>query len=272
MKEDGEEQHEQIITQSAGEQAHAASKNGRVAIISDIHSNLQALEAVLADCHTRGVESFCCLGDIVGYAAHPAECLERVRALGGPVVIGNHDYYVAQGRVDDDISGVAMAGVQFSQSKLGKAQKKWLAANPQVHREEGFTLVHASLDRPLKWDYIFDSDDAGATMRLQETAVCFFGHTHLPSLFVGKRGSGANYQVEAEGVFKFRREGWYLINPGSVGQPRGSGDPRAQYAILDEDACSVEFVRVEYDTCAAAKAIIEAGLPTYLADRLMEGV
>lgn len=272
MKEDGEEPGEQRITQAAAEHVHAGEKDRRVAIISDIHSNLHALEAVLADCHSRGVERFCCLGDIVGYAAQPAECLERVRSLGGPVVIGNHDFYVARGRVDDDISDVARAGVLYSQARLNGEQKKWLAARPQVHEEECFTLVHASLDRPSKWDYIFDTGDAGATLRMQKTPVCFFGHTHMPSLFIGRRGSASNTRSAAEGIFKFRADGRCLVNPGSVGQPRGNADPAAQYAILDQDACSVEFVRVKYDTCAAAKLIIEAGLPPYLADRLMVGV
>ena len=188
------------------------------------------------------------------------------------MVIGNHDFYVAHDRVDDDISDMAMAGIRYSRGCLSAGQKHWLASLPAVHREEAFTLVHASLDDPLTWEYIFGTGDARATLSLQQTPVCFFGHTHLPSLFVARRGTGGNHHLAAEGTFKIGRTGRCLVNPGSVGQPRGNGDPRAQYAIFDPDAFAVEFIRVDYDLVGAARRIIEAGLPPYLADRLMDGV
>ncbi|MEA3212230.1 MAG: hypothetical protein QOE70_5287 [Chthoniobacter sp.] len=240
-----------------------------VAILSDIHSNLHALRAVLAECERRKIPRFCCLGDIVGYGAHPAECLKLVRSLKCPTVIGNHDFYAACGKWGDDLSDLAQAGVEYSIRKLTRAARQWLGDLPEVFTADTFTLVHASLHDPLSWEYIVSSEQARPSLLLQETPLCFYGHTHRPKLFVG---GGSPPEMLAEGKFQFRRDGRYLINPGSVGQPRGEGDPRAQFVIFNPAELAVQFVKVEYDVQGAASAILAAGLPPYLADRLLAGV
>ena len=242
---------------------------GGIAILSDIHSNRHALEAVLTECERRKITRFVCLGDIVGYGAHPAECLKLVRTLKCPTVIGNHDYYVAAGKWSDDLSEPAQAGVEYSIRNLNIAARRWLKNLPEIFTTETFTLVHASLQNPLAWEYILSSQAARPTLLLQETPLCFYGHTHRPKLFIG---GGPQPEMVADGVFQFDRNGRYLINPGSVGQPRGDGDPRARMAIFNPAELTVEFVKVEYDTLGAAKAILDAGLPPYLAERLIAGV
>lgn len=244
--------------------------SAKIAVLSDIHSNLHALEAVIAECKRRKINRFVCLGDIVGYGARPAECLKLIRSLKCPTVIGNHDFYVAHEGTCGDLNEYAQAGVEYSISHLSTAAKKWLGDLPEIIIADTVTLVHASLPEPLDWDYIFDGEDARQTMLAQTTPLCFYGHTHVPKLFVQ---SGAP-TPEALGGSKFRlsREGRYLINPGSVGQPRGGGDPRARFAVFHPAEMTVEFVQVEYDVEGAAEAIREAGLPEFLAERLVMGV
>lgn len=126
-----------------------------LAVLSDIHSNLQALEAVLAECRSRGVTEYCCLGDIVGYGANPVECLQRIRALQCPVVQGNHDYYAGLGRLDDDVSPLARVGVEYSVSQLSPQDRGWLLSLPAVMRlSDVVTVVHSSLHEPDEWHYV----------------------------------------------------------------------------------------------------------------------
>ncbi len=242
--------------------------SAEIAVLSDIHSNLQALQAVMAECRRRKINRFFCLGDIVGYGANPMECLKLIRSLKCPTVIGNHDYYVATGEVDYDVSTLARIGLQHSNEELPKSAKKWLSELPEVVITEGVTLVHASLAEPKEWHYILDFDEAIACMAELTTPICFFGHTHLQKIYV-KDGLPRPKAI-AENKYQFDRDGFCLVNPGSVGQPRGE-DPRAHFGILHPDNLTVEFVKIEYDTKGAAAAIMEAGLPTFLAERLLIG-
>lgn len=244
--------------------------SAEIAVLSDIHSNLHALEAVLAECKRRKINRFVCLGDIVGYGARPAECLKLIRSLKCPTVIGNHDFYVAHEETCGDLNEYAQAGVEYSISHVNAAAKKWLRDLPEVIIADTVTLVHSSLPEPLDWEYIFDSGDARQTMLAQSTPICFYGHTHVPKLFV--QSGAPTPEIAGEVKFRLSREGRYLINPGSVGQPRGEGDPRARFAVFHPGEMTVEFVKVEYDVEAAAEAIREAGLPEFLAERLMAGV
>lgn len=246
----------------------SAAASAEIAILSDIHSNLHALQAVLAECARRGISRFFCLGDIVGYGAFPTECLKQIRALKCPVVIGNHDFYAAGGDDHNGLSEGARLGIEYSKRKLTTAAKKWLRELPQVVNGESFTLVHSSLDQPLEWNYIFDPTEARPSLMLQERPVCFYGHTHVPKLFSG----GAPSPVPlGNGKFQLQRDGYALVNCGSVGQPRNE-NPLAQFGIFNPGEFTIELASVEYDVEAAVGAILKAGLPDYLAERLLVGM
>ncbi len=247
----------------------AARKSVEIAILSDIHSNLQALEAVLAECQVRGINRFFCLGDIVGYGANPLECLKRIRSLRCPTVIGNHDYYVATGELDANLNPVAFAGIRHSMKSLKAAERRWLRARPIVVVKPTFTLVHASLCEPLEWEYVSDRPQARRSLLEQTTPLCFCGHTHVPRLFLWEQAPPPEQVGESK--FRFSRESRALLNPGSVGQPRNE-DPRAQFAIFNPEEFTVELVAIDYDIAGAAQAILDAGLPEYLAERLSYGV
>jgi predicted phosphodiesterase len=240
-----------------------------LAILSDIHSNVHALDAVLAECRRRGVTDYCCLGDVVGYGAYPAECVQRIRDLACPVVQGNHDAYVASGRLDSDVSPLAKAGVEYSISKLSKADREWLGALPYVYRwKENVTLVHSSLNEPEEWHYVRICRMAEDSFEYQKTPLCFFGHTHVSQIF-RRHGSSRPEPSEQNSVTLVNGD-LYLVNPGSVGQPR-NGMSHAQFAVYDPEKKKVELAHTAYDVEAAARGIREAGLPVLLGERLREG-
>jgi predicted phosphodiesterase len=242
--------------------------SAEIAVLSDIHSNLQALDAVLAECERRKINRFYCLGDIVGYGANPSECVKRIRALHCETVIGNHDQYVASGNIEQDVNSLARRGLEYSAEKLPANEKKWLLALPEVILAEPATLVHASLNEPLNWHYILDVEEARASLLRQTTPICFYGHTHLTRIYVMPDSPKPKPLTETK--FQFPRDGLCLVNPGSVGQPRGA-DPRAHFAVFHPADLTVEFLKVEYDAERAALAILAAGLPSLLAERLLHG-
>jgi predicted phosphodiesterase len=259
--------------QSSGqsEQAHAAAgtSQGPIAVLSDIHSNLHALEAVFTECALRDICRFFCLGDIVGYGAFPSECLHAIRSLKCPTILGNHDESVAQGKPAYELNYMARAGIEYSVQCLGKTGRDWLSELTPVIVDGAATLVHASLAEPLEWDYVTTEQEAKRSFARQETPICFYGHTHLPKLYSLRGRPGAKPCGEHKA--KLDPTGQYLINPGSVGQPRG-GDPRAQFVVFDPSELTIEFVCIEYDVGAASQAIISAGLPKMLAERLYLGL
>jgi predicted phosphodiesterase len=242
----------------------------QIAVLGDIHSNLGALQAVLKVCKRRKITRFICLGDIVGYAAHPAECLELVRSLNCVTVLGNHDACVVAGEPHEAMNPLAAAGIRYSIEHLGADAREWLAGRPMVVKHEpNETIVHASLSEPGEWHYITDGREARGSFAVQTTPLCFFGHTHKPSLF----SVASRPQPESLGKLKFRfsPEGRCMVNPGAVGQPR-AGDPRAHFLIYDPDALTVELQRVKYDIEAEVRSINAAGLPAVLGQRLRVGV
>lgn len=247
----------------------------RIAIISDIHANLEALQAVLADIEAERCTSIVCLGDVVGYNANPAECLEIVRGLACPIVKGNHDEEVVS-PTTLQMNPVAKAAMDWTRSQLTEEQKDWLRRLQLMRLVQPFTIVHSTLDQPKLWHYIVNAGDATSNFSRQFTDICFHGHTHVPKVFYldGNRAV-LDEEIQAQlntGNAEFHpvpgRK--YFINSGSVGQPR-DGDWRACYAIFDTDEGTVSFRRVEYDLQLAQKKIIEAGLPEYLAERLGRG-
>jgi predicted phosphodiesterase len=238
----------------------------KYAILGDIHSNLEALQAVLKDAENNLVTHFICIGDIVGYGADPKACLDVIRSLNAPTVKGNHDEYSA---VDSQLVGfnpVAAESLMHSRRQLTPEDKEWLRGLRYVRHVESFTIVHATLDMPHRWGYVFDRLAAAASMTYQTTQVCFFGHTHVPLAFIKEGGvRGGLYQnIQLELGRK------YFVNVGSVGQPR-DGDPRAAYVIFDLIENKISLQRVEYDYTITQKKILDADLPPRLAERIALG-
>ncbi len=238
----------------------------RYAVIADIHANLEALEVVLADTKEQKCTHYCCVGDVVGYNANPKECLDIVRSMGMPVVKGNHDEYCSS---EEDLEGFnphAAEAVNWTRKQLSKEDRQWLRDLKYVRLVASFSMVHATLDGPQRWGYVFDKLAAAASFTYQNTAVCFFGHTHVPVAFV------RDSMVKGGTYSKFRVEPGkkYFVNVGAVGQPR-DGNPKAGYVVFDLNDSTIELRRLEYDIPKAQKKIMEAGLPQRLADRLALG-
>jgi predicted phosphodiesterase len=238
----------------------------RLAIFSDIHSNLEALEAVLADAREKGCTQFVCLGDVVGYNANPLECVERVRAMDCPIVKGNHDEQASLMESSRDFNELAEHAIEWTRNNLTEEDKEWLRDLRLQRQVRDFTIVHATLDTPAQWGYVFNTLDAAASFTYQHTAVCFFGHTHVPMVFIRDEGI-KRVRIEQLRIDMTKK---YFINTGSVGQPRDA-DWRAAYCIYHLDKNVVEQRRVKYDLAAAQKKIVKAGLPRLLAERLAIG-
>jgi predicted phosphodiesterase len=238
----------------------------RYAIISDIHANLEAFEAVLADAEENKCTHFVCLGDVVGYNANPHECAERIREMDCPIVKGNHDEQASLGESSRDFNELAEAAIQWTRDNLTDEDKNWLRDLKLQRQVRDFTIVHSTLDTPGQWGYVFNNLDAATSFTYQHTTVCFFGHTHVPMAFIKDEG------VQRQQIDKLRIDPGkkYFINVGSVGQPR-DGDWHAAYCIYHVESNVVEQRRLKYDLATAQKKIIDAGLPHMLADRLAVG-
>lgn len=246
----------------------------RYAVISDIHANIEALEAVLADARAQGVDDVVCLGDIVGYNAAPAECIRRIRDLGCRVVKGNHDHYCSDPYVNlDDFQPNAASVIEWTRRNISEDDTRWLHGLPLTAVVSGFTLVHANLDTPGHFRYTFNDDDAAANFATQATKVCFHGHTHVPCIFLRDNATLRIAKLAPTDGILERGKGLYFINVGSVGQPR-DGIPKACYAIFSMEGLtrlSIQFRRVDYDIEAAVRRIELAGLPERLITRLYTG-
>jgi diadenosine tetraphosphatase ApaH/serine/threonine PP2A family protein phosphatase len=238
----------------------------RIAILSDIHANLEATEAVLADAEKNGCTDYVCLGDVVGYNANPGECIAAVQKLKCPVVKGNHDEQAALTESSRGFNALAEAAINWTRAQLSNDEKEWLRQLPLTQRVGDFTIVHSSLDEPEHWDYVFNGLDAVKSFSQQETVVCFFGHTHVAGAFVRDERI-THVKVENLPIESGKH---YFINVGSVGQPRDR-NWRAAYCIYHTDRNVVEQRRIPYDLATAQTKIIRAGLPRLLAERLELG-
>ncbi|MFN2509149.1 MAG: metallophosphoesterase, partial [Chthoniobacterales bacterium] len=198
----------------------------RFAIFSDLHANLEATEAILHDAHEKDCANFVCLGDLVGYNANPHECVELVRQMNCPVVKGNHDEQACLGESSRDFNELAEQAIDWTRAHLTEADKEWLGGLRLTCQVRDFTIVHATLDTPGEWGYVFNNLDAVASFTYQHTTVCFFGHTHVAGAFV--RNDGVKRVKMEQLMIEPGKK--YFVNTGSVGQPR-DGDPRAAYCI-----------------------------------------
>jgi predicted phosphodiesterase len=258
----------------------ADPKPGRIAVFSDIHSNLEALRSVFEDAEKQGVTRFLCAGDIVGYGADPAACLDLIREKNCPVVQGNHDLYMDPAARLGEFNSDAKNAIVWTRENLSEADKRWLLDLPikvdftetLESRQVEVGMVHSSLYEPEEWHYLISLEKASKSLHVQTQDVVFFGHTHVPSLFSMNPENG---EIEScfpmeEGV-NFLKEGWrHLITAGSIGQPR-DGNPRAAYAIYDPEASTIELRRVSYRISATQKKIKAAGLPERNSERLTVG-
>jgi len=238
----------------------------RIAVLSDIHSNLAALSAVREDLPT--VDEIWVLGDIVGYGPQPNEVIRALQQLGARSVLGNHDG-AAIGTVDpDDFNPDAKTAVQWTAGQLDPNARTYLATLPEVRVSGDLTAVHGSPREPI-WEYITSPSVAAANLGSFQTWLCLFGHTHVPAIFRASDGHVEAIAARAGDPVRLdaRRA---LINPGSVGQPR-DGIPESAYAILDDREATVEFRRVGYDVGQTQRLMQAAELPPRLAERLAWG-
>ena len=245
----------------------------RVAVISDIHSNLPALEAVLEEVRRESPDEIWCLGDIVGYGADPDACTAVVGETVSRCLAGNHDLVV---RGDIDIGYFAMsagAAARWTVKVINEQTREYLRPLAPLGESEGISLYHASPRDPV-WEYVLSVRQAADCLKAQRQRVALIGHSHVACYFSRPNGDAPIEETIGElappdTTLALAEDRW-LVNPGSVGQPR-DGDPRAAWLTLDTDAWTVTFHRVEYPVEAAAKAIVDAGLPRQLADRLFAG-
>ena len=231
-----------------------------LAILSDVHANLAALETALRLAEARGAETVYCLGDVVGYGPDPGPCIDRLRAHGAACVLGNHDEAVAFDRGTGALPPDARRVVAAHQALLTDDQHAWLRALPLALEAHGAVFVHASPDDPAAWHRL----DTFPALRAQFAAfappICFVGHSHRPAVV-----------SETLGVFAVRPGHRFLVDVGSVGQPRDH-DARLAFVLFDTEAFTCEIVRAHYDVAATAQRIVDAGLPPALAERLRRGV
>jgi len=228
----------------------------KYAVLGDIHSNLEALRAVLEDATRECCTHYACVGDVVGYNGNPRECIALVRDLNMPCVKGNHDEYCSNNQTLEGLNARASLAIEWTRQQLADEEKQWLRDLRYVRLVAGFSLVHATLDAPQRWGYVFENLGAAASFTYQNTSVCFFGHTHLPMVFVREN------VVRGDQYSKFRVERGpkYFVNVGSVGEPRDGG-LFATYAIYDLAETTIELRRVSYDMAATEAKARAAGLP-----------
>jgi diadenosine tetraphosphatase ApaH/serine/threonine PP2A family protein phosphatase len=237
-------------------------------LFSDIHSNLEALQAVLESADKQGVDSMYCLGDFVGYGANPTEVVHTVAAVPGcKAVLGNHDAAVIDSSERVFFNPVARAGIIYSQENLDEQGQSYLKGLPLAIDATDFYVVHASPSDPGSWIYILEPLEAADAFHVMKHPVAFIGHTHFPAVHTD---TGAVTPLRPGERIKVTPENKLIVNVGSVGQPR-DGDCRAAYVIYDDQSQTIEIFRVDYDIDAAARKILDAGLPPMLADRIRRG-
>lgn len=238
----------------------------RVLLLSDIHANLPALEAVLGA--AGAVDALWCLGDVVGYGPHPNECVELLRARGHVGTAGNHDW-AALGKLDlAEFNPAAREAARWTAAQLKPFAREYLLKRPLMLEEDGYTLAHGSPRDPIR-EYLLSTSAARACFPLFGTPACFIGHSHVPLLFWDRAGEVGGRRL-AEEKLVLEELGRVIYNPGSVGQPR-DGDPRASFALLDTERGEIELRRLAYDLQRTQEDIRAAGLPPVLADRLALG-
>jgi predicted phosphodiesterase len=245
----------------------------RIIVVSDIHANLVALEAVLSHAAAGGsIDAVWCLGDSVGYGPQPSECIRRLQEMDAIWVAGNHERAATGAIGVEDFNSDAAAAALWTMDRLSEKETARLDALPEVSRVDGCTLVHGTLRWPI-WEYLVSRETALGHLAMQETSVGFVGHTHVPAAAVQSEGREDDcelYRLGEGAVVEVPLAGKLVLNPGSVGQPR-DGDPRASYAVYEPDERRIALQRVEYEINATQRLMMDAGLPRWLIERLSSG-
>jgi len=240
----------------------------RYAIISDIHGNLEALQAILASIKKSSIDSIICLGDVVGYGANPNECVETISTRADLVLAGNHDY-AGLGKLSiENFNQYAREAIEWTARQLNPSSVDFLENLPLIKVVEDFTVVHATPQAPDTWSYIGSIYDAQENFKHFSNNVCLVGHSHIPIVIT--QDDHYNCRVLKEKKISLEKGLRYIFNVGSVGQPRDR-NPAAAYAIIDTESHEYMLVRNDYDIQKAMKKIKKANLPAFLADRLLEG-
>lgn len=241
----------------------------RYAILSDVHANLEALEVVLADISARRPDAVLCLGDFVGYGPDPVACVERLRSQLVGAVVGNHDLAALEQLDISTFNALAQAAILWTREQLTDPVRRYLGGLPQKMTPDGFLAVHGSLRDPVE-EYIFDPLTARATFDAAAFHFCVVGHTHVPAVYVQAGEAVTGEPLLADQLLHLQPDRRYIINVGSVGQPR-DGDPRAGYVWLDTEELSATLIRLEYPIPQTQAKMTAAGLPSMLAERLSYG-
>jgi len=245
----------------------------KLAVLTDLHANREAVQAVVDHAQSRGVDGFVFVGDYVGYGADPAWTVDLVREqvrAGAPAVMGNHDSAVVQG-ASPTMRPDARRVVEWTRAQLDAAQLDFLASLPLTQERGELLFVHANAWYPAGWDYLVGRAEAARSMAATRLRITFCGHMHEPRLYhLSSTGKTADFEpVPGEPIPLLASRRW-LVVPGSVGQPR-DGDPAACYAVYDEARTELTYWRVPYDVAGAGTKILAAGLPSALAARLVDG-
>ena len=236
----------------------------KIGLISDIHSNLEALSAVISRLEKMNVDRVICLGDIVGYGANPVECIKLVREKCDVVLAGNHDFAVAGNLSISWFNQDALDSVIWTKKNIDDNMSNYLSSLPLTYVKEDVVYVHATPHKPEKWSYIVSMEDALYEFRYFRGSLAFVGHSHIAGIYCHD-GSTHKNEINLE------RSKRYIINIGSIGQPR-DGNPDAAFAVYDDDHKRVNIEREPYDIDSAAQKIYDASLPEYLASRLSKGI
>jgi len=239
----------------------------RYAIISDIHGNIQALESVLGVINNLEVDRVICLGDVVGYGAKPVECISLIRETCDTVLLGNHDAAAIEKCSVDYFNPAARSAIEWTRKVLSGKDVEYLDSLPYLYKGEAFTATHATYSNPENWGYIFSAYEADIEFNVFEMPLLFYGHTHYPVVF-----SLGSENVDSQYVSGLSLDGElrYLINVGSVGQPR-DGNPDACFLTYDQEEVKIEYHRVPYDIEGSQRDIMKTGIPRELALRLSIG-
>jgi len=236
----------------------------RIAIISDIHSNRQALDAAIQELSSRDVDTFWSTGDFVNYGADPAYVMDWITENVEVAVLGNHDAVIVERESPAYFNSYARDTIPYTRDQLSASHIEFIKSLILTTSARNLRLVHAAPDQPKNWEYVMSPGQARRLFSSFAEPICFFGHTHVQGIFDDDGNWIRDEKVQLESGKR------YLVNPGSVGQPRDR-DSRWGAAIYDEESHSVELIRGEYDIDGAAERIYNSGLPQFLGDRLFQG-
>lgn len=240
----------------------------RYGIFSDIHSNLEAFDSVIKAYKSEAIDKYLCIGDVVGYATNPKECIEKVSKLAMITVAGNHDWAAVNLFSLDYFNEIAKEALLWARRNIDDTDRIFLESLKPTYKNKDFTLVHGTLDNPQEFNYMTDGYIAEETFRILDTNICFVGHTHHPGAFIKDKNESMHYRQD--GSYDIKPDNKYIINVGSVGQPRDA-NPKAAYCIYDSEKREVRIKRIAYDFESSRKKIIDAGLAKFLGDRLLSG-